>query len=225
MTYRVNGTGSEIRALQPLTVQDGSTTVSPVDIIDFTSGATVTQDLTDPKKALIAVSGGGSSAPGALIDNLVAGLITISNNTITYLSPGNTVYDDGASAYGTAFIQSIGTHGTGFKIPTGGAGRYDIAMYLFYLATTTSFGVTWGFYSETQSNTGSYIEQVKFNAGDLAHYSGMSNSASGTAEAANSVIAQGIPLVVGDQIVFWTKQNSGSNKSIDRVAYSIRKVG
>lgn len=164
-----------------------------------------------------------SAIVGAMIDSLNVSLGTITSGTTNTLDLTNTVYDDGVSAFGTAFVQTVGIH-PGFIVPTGGDGRYDIELFWFLLATATSFPVQFGFRSNTSSATGSYIQQVRQFSGTLAHYSGMSNNGAATKEAAATVIAQGVPLVAADELTWFCKQESGANRTVDYVRFSLKKV-
>jgi len=192
----------------------------------------VTKAIRGERTFVTPAEGTSGTFPGALIDSLDMSFSAMPNNTTvrgdTVGNLDNTVYDDGVASFGTAFVQTMPGTGwlsntsKGFIIPAGADGRYDIEFFFYLLGTATSFPVQWGVRSDVQDASGTYIQHVVAAIGSLTHYSGMSNSAAQEARA--NVTAQGIPMVAGDRLVWFAQQNSGANRTIDYVRFSIKKV-
>lgn len=128
-----------------LTVEDGTTTVSPVDVIKFTSGATVTQDMTDPLQANVAVTGGGGSRRYAVISDtgISPAAPTCANSNSNQVGFSEAIVDTDGFFDGT-----IGGGGNtpdtgGFVIPaaTGdGMYRFSVTGSLFFPGSLPTSG-------------------------------------------------------------------------------------
>lgn len=137
-----------------LTVEDPTTVVTDVLIAKFTSGATVTQDMTNPRQANIAVSAGGGGFRGASIREASTFMGDASNDGAQTVASGHvaTVSLTHVTVDTDSFYTSAGT----FKIPAAtGDGLYRLTAK----GDVAAVGATTGHlycYFQTSAATGNH---------------------------------------------------------------------